>query len=153
MAEEIERKFLVTRDTYQSIAEPRLISQAYLNSAPERTTRVRISGDDAWLTIKSKNQGIQRQEFEYVIPKADAEALIALAEPGAISKYRYCVPIGNHIWEVDEFLGDNLGLIVAEIELSHIDEAFEKPDWIGEEVSGDDRYYNSALSRRPFKDW
>lgn len=161
MAIEIERKFLLRGDAWRAMAHDRLrIAQAYLNSAEalsaglERcSVRVRISGDSANLNIKSRELGPSRQEFEYPIPLADAESLLALACEGRIDKIRHLVQVGAHLWEIDEFAGDNAGLIVAEIELSHEHEVFEKPDWIGAEVTEQRRYFNLALSARPYNAW
>lgn len=154
MAQEIERKFLVRDDRWRNGAEGLLYRQGYVPTRDRRTVRVRIVGDTGYLTLKGATQGIARAEFEYPIPKADAEAMLAeLCEPPLIEKVRYRITVGQHLWEVDEFLGDNTGLILAEIELQHEDEAFEWPGWIGEEVSGDPRYYNSALVRSPYRTW
>ena len=153
---EIERKFLVTSDAFkdQAFAEKK-IAQGYLNSAPERTVRVRIANDKGFLTIKGKGNesGMSRFEWEKEIPVEEARALLALSEKGAIDKTRFEVKAGNHIYEVDEFYGENEGLIIAEIELSSENEAFEKPDWLGKEVTNDERYYNAYLSKNPFKFW
>ena len=156
MGLEIERKFLVIGDGYRAAANSsEHIVQGYLQSAPERTVRVRIKDDTGYLTIKGlgTDDGTIRFEWEQSIPLADAEALLQLCEPGIIDKIRYRVPAGPHTWEVDEFAGDNSGLIVAEIELPSADETFSKPEWIGAEVTGDNRYYNSALKHCPFGTW
>ena len=157
MAQEIERKFLVRGDYKADAFQAARIMQGYLNSVPERTVRVRIKGDRGFLTIKGRNNaaGVSRFEWEQEIPVEDARQLLALAEPGVIDKTRYLVhnTDGVHMWEVDEFHGDNEGLTVAEIELSTEDDSFDKPDWIGEEVTGDTRYYNAALSKNPYKNW
>ena len=156
MAVEIERKFLVRSNAYHAAAcSSEHIVQGYLQSAPERTVRVRIKGDTGYLTIKGKgtNGGTSRFEWEQAIPLADAESLLQLCEPGIIDKIRYRVPAGPHTWEVDEFAGENAGLVVAEIELTNVEEAFDKPDWLGDEVTGDNRYYNSALKQHPFSTW
>lgn len=156
MAVEIERKFLVLSDAYRvDASSSEHIVQGYLQSAPERTVRVRIKGDTGYLTIKGigTDGGASRFEWEQAIPLADAKTLLQLCEPGSIDKIRYRVPAGPHTWEVDEFAGENAGLVVAEIELTKADEAFDKPDWLGEEVTGDNRYYNSALKQRPFTTW
>ena len=156
MALEIERKYLVTSDAFkaEAISETRIV-QAFLNTDPERTVRVRIHGDRAFLTVKGKSnaEGTTRFEWEREIGVHEAEALLQLCEPGEISKTRFEVQVGNHIFEVDQFYGDNEGLIVAEIELSKEDEAFEKPMWLGAEVTGDVRYYNSNLTKKPFISW
>lgn len=153
---EIERKFLVLSDSYKKeAATQKRIVQGYLNSNPERTVRVRIKGDQGFLTIKGKSNdaGTIRMEWEKEIPLSDAEQLLTLCEKGAIDKIRYEIKSGIHTFEVDEFFGDNEGLTVAEIELSDENEAFEKPSWLGKEVTGDQRYYNSQLSNNPFKAW
>jgi CYTH domain-containing protein len=153
MATEIERKFLL-RDTgfLQSLSGER-ICQGYLSDAVDATVRVRLVGNQGFLTIKGRNQGISRSEFEYPIPAADAEQLLAMCVAGRIDKIRYRIPHGGHLWEVDVFSGANQGLAVAEIELASEEEQFSRPDWLGEEVSQDPRYFNSQLSRRPFSSW
>ena len=153
MAKEIERKFLVNRDLFKPTSEGDYIAQGYLSSTPERTVRVRIKNNRGYLTVKGKNTGISRIEFEYEIPANDAKELLTLCEPSIIIKRRYNINVNGSKWEVDVFEGDNEGLIVAEIELSSEDELFSKPNWIGEEVSSDVRYYNSHLSKHPFKSW
>ena len=153
---EIERKFLVIDDSYKSAATSSThIKQGYICSDRGRTVRVRVRGRQAFLTIKgpSLDDGLSRYEFEKEITLDEAEQLFRLCEPGVIDKTRFLVPVGNHIFEVDEFYGDNLGLVVAEVELSAVDEAFEKPAFIGNEVTGDRRYYNSTLTRQPFNTW
>lgn len=157
MALEIERKFLVAGE-YKSLASSsERITQGYLSSASGRTVRVRIRGDRGWLTIKgpSKDGGLSRFEWEMEIPLSDARALLDLCEPGAIDKTRWLVPAGDgiHTWEVDEFHGENAGLVVAEIELRSEADAFERPSWLGPEVTGDRRYYNSQLTQHPFSSW
>ncbi|MAM30704.1 MAG: adenylate cyclase [Flavobacteriaceae bacterium] len=156
MALEIERKYLVTSDAFmaEAISETRIV-QAFLNTDPERTVRVRIYGDRAFLTIKGKSnaEGTTRFEWEREIEVHEAEVLLQLCEPGEISKMRFEVQVGNHIFEIDQFYGKNKGLVVAEIELSKEDEAFEKPMWLGAEVTGDVRYYNSNLTKKPFISW
>jgi adenylate cyclase len=154
MAVEIERKFLLTNDSWREIAEKGTrMSQGYLSRQRGRTVRVRVAGEQAWLTIKGESQGISRAEFEYAIPVAEAEQLLELCEPSVIDKTRYAVPFGGHVWEVDVFHGENEGLFVAEIELADENESFEKPTWVGEDVSEDRRYANSVLSVTPFKAW
>jgi adenylate cyclase len=151
---EIERKFLLVGDAWRALGTPSLLRQGYLNADPARTVRVRIEGQGAWLTIKSKNVGAARGEWEYPIPLADAaELLDHVCERPLIEKYRRRIVFQGHTWEVDEFLGENAGLAVAEIELSSEGEGFARPDWIGEEVTGDPRYYNSSLIRLPFSQW
>lgn len=153
---EIERKFLVTSDAFKSEATHKNhIAQGYLNSHPERTVRVRIKGEIGFVTIKGKGNetGMSRFEWETEIALADAKNLIKLCENGVIDKIRYEVEVGNHTYEVDEFFGDNEGLVVAEIELKSEEETFEKPTWLGQEVTNDERYYNAYLSNNPFKNW
>lgn len=152
MALEIERKFLVTGDGWRSAPSERL-SQGYLCHEPERTVRVRITGEKAFITIKGVTQGATRQEFEYPIPVADAQALLALCGAGQIDKFRHRFEHAGKTWEIDAFLGDNQGLVVAEIELNSEDEAFDKPDWLGAEVTHDARYYNANLSTLPYSRW
>lgn len=154
MAKEIERKFLIKGEAWRALAEGTMYRQGYLNSAKERTVRVRTVGDKAFLTIKGITVGATRAEYEYEIPFADCNALLDdLAEKPLIEKKRYKIRQGEFIWEIDEFFGDNQGLIVAEIELTSEDQQFGKPDWIGEEVTGDPRYFNSNLIKHPFTRW
>lgn len=156
MAQEIERKFLVKNGAFKSEAHKQTrIVQAYLSSVPERTVRVRIKGEKGFLTIKGigNTSGASRYEWEREIPVSEAEELLALCEPGAIEKIRYLVKSGNHTFEVDEFFGENQGLIIAEVELESEDEEVEKPLWLGEEVTGYTRYYNSMLMKKPFRTW
>ena len=153
MATEIERKFLVKDASFKQGLTPVIFKQAYLNSEPDRTVRVRIAGEKAFLTIKSKTIGISRQEFEYAIPVSDAEQLLNLCETAALEKNRYFLEDGNITWEIDEFLGLNKGLIVAEVELESEQQSFDRPHWLGEEVSGDKRYFNSYLSLTPYSQW
>lgn len=152
MAIEIERKFLVTGDAWRT-APAVFYSQGYLNRDKARTVRVRIADDEAFLTIKGQSVGASRAEFEYLIPLADARELLALCEQPLIEKYRRKILHAGFVWEVDEFIGDNLGLVVAEIELTSEGCAFDKPDWVGAEVTSDSRYFNSNLSRHPFSQW
>ena len=153
---EIERKFLVTGTDFisESTAQFRIV-QGYLNSNPERTVRIRIKGNRGYITIKGKGNesGMSRFEWEKEISVIEAEALLALCEKGVIDKTRYEVPMGNHTYEVDIFTGENEGLTVAEIELQSENESFEKPNWLGKEVTSDERYYNAYLSNNPFKSW
>ena len=153
---EIELKFLVTSTESIKVAirESRIV-QGYLNSNSERTVRVRIKGDKGFLTIKGigNETGLSRFEWEKEIPLEDAEQLLRLCEKGVIDKIRYEVAISNHLYEVDVFLGANEDLIIAEIELSNENESFEKPTWLGKEVTNDSRYYNAYLSTNPFKNW
>lgn len=153
---EIERKFIVTSNAFllESSASYRIV-QGYLNTAPERTVRIRIKGTKGYITIKGKGNasGTTRFEWEKEIDLMEAEQLLLLCEEGVIDKIRYEIPVGKHCFEVDVFAGVNQGLIVAEIELHDENELFEKPNWIGKEVTGQERYYNAYLSSTPFKDW
>ncbi|MCY2686413.1 CYTH domain-containing protein [Salinimicrobium sp. TH3] len=155
--QEIERKFLILDSpNFREDAFSRTrIVQGYLNSAPERTVRVRIRGDKGFLTIKGKSSsdGLSRYEWEREIPLFEAEELLKLSEPRKIEKYRYEIKVENHTFEVDEFLGENEGLLMAEVELNNETEEIKKPLWLGKEVTGDQRYYNSYLSKFPFKEW
>ena len=154
MAKEIERKFLVAHQAWrESVNTIHVYRQGYLSYDSERTVRVRATEVTGYLTIKGITEGLTRDEFEYEIPLADALALLQLCERPAVEKKRYIVPNGAHVWEVDVFEGVNEGLVVAEIELGSEDEAFDKPNWLGNEVSADRKYSNSALSLHPFKDW
>ena len=154
MAQEIERKFLVQSDAWRSLAAGRYYCQGYIPTQGKQTVRVRIIGDQGYLTLKGPAIGISRSEFEYEIPLADAQAMLSeLCQTPLIEKYRYHIPLGNVVWEVDDFLGENQGLIVAEVELAHAEQVVELPGWIGEEVTGDSRYYNASLVRNPFKNW
>lgn len=155
MATEIERKFLVKDMSWQAMADNGTqYSQGYLVGSEHASVRVRIQGDKAYLNIKSATLGITRQEFEYEIPVTEAkEMLDTLCEKPLIDKKRYLVKNANHVWEIDVFSGDNEGLVVAEIELKEKTETFEKPAWLGEEVSDDSRYYNVCLVKHPYKDW
>jgi adenylate cyclase len=153
---EIERKFLVKSEVFKKEAfKKSKIKQGYLNSHPERTTRIRVNDDKAFITIKGKSNesGVSRFEWEQEIHLSEAEKLLELCEPGSIDKMRYLVKCGNHTFEVDEFFGENEGLIIAEIELNSEDEKFEIPSWLGEEVTGDNKYYNSQLSQYPYSKW
>lgn len=154
--QEIERKFLVKNDSFINWATAKKkIAQGYLNTNPERTVRVRISNEKGFLTIKGKGNesGMTRFEWEKEISLEEAKSLLVLCEKGVIEKTRFEIPSGNHLFEVDVFYGENEGLIVAEIELSDEDEAFEIPDWLGKEVTNDERYYNAYLSRNPYSEW
>lgn len=154
MGVEIERKFLVTNDAWTRQGEPVLLRQGYLSSNAQRVVRVRIEGGKAVMTIKGKNVGASRGEWEYPIPMADAEEFLdKLCEQPIIEKYRRRIPYAGFVWEVDEFLGVNAGLVVAEIELPAEDQAFDKPDWVGEEVTHDARYLNSNLIQQPYTAW
>ncbi|MDC6365271.1 MULTISPECIES: CYTH domain-containing protein [Flavobacteriaceae] len=153
---EIERKFLVTSDAYkdEATSQSRMV-QGFLNTDPNRTVRVRIKDGKGYLTVKgaSNASGTTRFEWETEINTTEATNLIDLCEDVILEKIRYEVPYGKHVFEVDEFLGENKGLVVAEVELKHEDEVFEKPDWLGEEVTGEVSYYNSQLSKNPFTKW
>lgn len=154
MSTEIERKFLVTDDAYRRLAPGVRIRQGYLNADPDRTVRVRIAGEKAAIAVKGRNAGISRLEFEYEIPKADAELMLdRLAVRPLIEKVRYRVPYKERVWEVDEFFGANAGLVVAEVELDREDAPLLKPGWVGDEVSNDPRYYNSNLMVNPYSSW
>ena len=153
---EIERKFLVISDAFKSdVLRQNHIAQGYLSSVPERAVRVRIKGEKGYLTIKGKTNesGLSRFEWEKEIPVAEAKELLQLCEKGVIEKIRYEIQVGQHIFEVDEFYGENKGLIMAEVELQSETETFETPIWLGEEVTNDNRYYNSYLSQHPFTSW
>ena len=155
MGLEIERKFLVRGDAWreQAGAGERL-RQGYLFTDSRCSVRVRTAGDRAWLNVKGSTVGTTRPEFEYEVPVADAEAMLdGLCEPGRIDKTRYLVPAGDHTFEVDVFHGDNEGLVVAEVELGRADERFERPAWLGDEVTEDTRYYNACLARHPWREW
>lgn len=161
MALEIERKFLVTGDGWRAAAHKVVpMAQGYLNDlkamdtgAMKASVRVRIQGDEAYLNLKSRELGHTRQEFDYAIPVDDARGLLALSVGGLVDKRRHYVTVDGHLWEVDEFLGENAGLVVAEIELRSADEAFTKPEWAGAEVTDSPRYYNLALATRPYRQW
>lgn len=155
VASEIERKFRVTSNDWRAaVAATRRLQQAYLSSDGLCSLRVRISNEDAaTLTIKTSKAGIERDEFEYPIPVSHARELIELRVGAVISKTRHIVPTGDHVWEIDVFDGENAGLVIAEIELTDRDEAVARPDWLGEEITEDRRYYNSDLSRHPFSRW
>ncbi len=155
MGVEIERKFLVLDDSWRETAPAGIrYRQGYLGTDPDRSVRVRVSGDRAWLGIKSATVALTRREYEYEIPASDAHAILEeLCRKPLIEKTRFVVEHHGHAWEVDVFEGDNVGLIVAEIELKAEDEAFALPAWAGEEVSGDVRYYNQRLSEHPYSRW
>lgn len=154
MALEIERKYLLANDSWrEEVFRSTEIRQGYLNSAPERAVRVRVRGGEGTLTIKGIGKGISRPEFEYAIPLEDAQALLAICEQPLIEKIRHEVRVGAHLWEIDEFFGANAGLLVTEIELTTEEESFRLPDWVGDEVSEDTRYFNVALAKYPFCDW
>ncbi|GAB1856074.1 CYTH domain-containing protein [Flavobacteriaceae bacterium MHTCC 0001] len=153
---EIERKFLINSNAFKEEANTKTrLVQGFLNTDPERTVRVRIKGDQGFLTVKGKstNDGLSRFEWETVISKKEAEALLKLCKPSIIDKLRYEIKVGKHLYEVDEFFGDNEGLIVAEVELSSKNDIFKKPKWLGKEITGQIKYYNSQLSKQPYKTW
>jgi CYTH domain-containing protein len=153
---EIERKFLVTSDAFKAESfNSYVIKQGFLNSHKERTVRVRVADNKGYLTIKGKSEtnGLSRFEWEKEIPIKEAEALLKLCEFSIIDKRRYEVSCGSHVFEVDEFFGDNDGLIIAEVELNSEEETYEKPKWLGKEVTGDIKYYNSQLSKMPYNRW
>lgn len=154
--QEIERKFLVTSEAFKNEAFKRTrIVQGFLNTHPQRTVRVRVKGEHGYITIKGKSMksGLSRFEWERQISLAEAEELLHLCEPGLIEKTRYEVDFEGHIFEVDDFMGENEGLLIAEIELETESEPFSKPHWLGREVTGNIRYYNSNLSKNPYKTW
>ena len=154
MAKEIERKFLLRGDGWRSLAEGKRYRQGYLSTVKERTVRVRTVGDRGFLTVKGVTTGVTRAEFEYEIPTTDADAMLdGLCERPLIEKKRYRIETGGVVWEVDEFFGENRGLVIAEVELEHEGQTFESPSWVGEEVSGDPRYFNSNLIKHPFTRW
>ncbi len=155
MGKEIERKFLIKKEASFPKENPMRITQGYLSSVPERTVRVRIKGEKGFITIKGigNESGASRFEWEKEIPVEEVQELLKICEPGVIDKTRYNVKVGNHTFEIDEFYGENQGLIVAEVELQSENEEFEKPEWLGEEVTGDPTYYNSMLMKNPYTKW
>ncbi|MBO4633614.1 MAG: CYTH domain-containing protein [Lentisphaeria bacterium] len=157
MPTETERKFLLKNDSWRKQAVScTLIRQAYAHfqNDSRMTLRIRLTDDQAYLTLKGPVRGCSRSEFEYPLPPQDAQEILEeFCESGRIEKYRYRIPIGSHVWEVDEFLGNNAGLTMAEIELDSPDEPFERPEWLGREVTGEVRFYNSHLLEYPFRDW
>lgn len=155
MAYEIERKFLVDGDYKSKSFKAYPIKQGYLSLSGVSVVRVRVKGEKAYITVKSSvvSGTLKRNEWEYEIPKDDAEEMLKLCEESLIDKTRYLVKVGKHVFEVDEFNGDNEGLLIAEVELEHEDEHFEKPEWLGEEVTDNVRYYNSFLSIHPYNKW
>jgi adenylate cyclase len=154
MGIEIERKFLIKDDSWRALAKGTQYRQGYLNSAKERTVRVRTINDKGFLTIKGITTGATRAEYEYEIPHAETVAMLdELCEKPLIEKNRYKIEFEGLIWEVDEFFGENQGLIVAEVELESEDQQFEKPEWTGEEVTGDPKYFNSNLIQNPYLKW
>jgi CYTH domain-containing protein len=153
MASEIERKFLIADDSWRDGTAGVRIAQGYLSLDPDRTVRVRLAGDNAWLTIKGRSEGITRAEFEYAIPKDDARMLLEMCLPSVIDKTRHEVSYGGLLWEIDVFHGDNEGLVVAEVELADESVSPELPPWAGAEVSSDARYFNSCLAALPYARW
>lgn len=154
MGTEIERKFLLKTEAWRGPVPGVLYRQGYLCVAEERTVRVRLADGRGFLTVKGKTQGAARTEYEYAIPADDAAAMLdALAQRPLIEKYRYRIPYAGLVWEVDEFLGENAGLVLAEVELTSETQVFEKPEWVGEEVTDDPRYYNANLVGLPFSRW
>ena len=154
MATEIERKFLVKNEDFKKSAQGVFYHQGFLNTVKERVVRVRVVGDKGFLTVKGITKGAVRTEFEYDIPVDDAKIMLeTLCEKPTIKKYRHKIPWGDLFWEVDEFLSENKGLVVAEIELQHEDQKFTLPDWIEEEVTGDPKYYNANLVKKPYSSW
>jgi adenylate cyclase len=150
---EIERKFLVIKEKWKPSTEGVFFKQGYLNSDPERTVRVRVAGEKAFLTVKGKTTGTVRLEFEYSIPVSEANEMLDMCHNPVIEKTRYDISYKGFLWEVDVFKRGNEGLIIAEIELEHEEQFFDKPDWVGEEVTYDKRYFNSYLSKNPFSGW
>jgi adenylate cyclase len=154
MALEIERKFLVTSDEFRTLAEPVPYRQGYLAVLPDKVIRVRVFGNSGFITVKGRFSDTTRSEFEYKIPQSDAISMLSdLCDKHQIEKNRFRIPFEGLIWEVDEFLGQNAGLVIAEIELTREDQPYIKPGWIGEEVTHDPRYRNANLARNPFKTW
>ena len=154
MGKEIERKFLITNDAWRSqVVRSANYAQGYLNEPVSCSVRVRIEDNEARLNIKRVQIGVSRDEFEYTIPKADAEKLMTMVLGPTVIKTRHFIPAGQHEWEIVEFAGDNAGLIVAELELDSEHELFEKPDWLGKEVTDEARYYNVFLSQKPYNQW
>lgn len=154
MGEEIERKFLVATEGWRETAKGTRYRQGFLSTEPERTVRVRVAGPRGSITVKGKNVGARRAEFEYEIPVADAERMLdTLCKHPLIEKVRYTVAVAPHTWEIDVFEGENAGLVVAEIELGNENEAFDKPEWLGDEVTDDPRYFNSNLVENPYRTW
>ncbi|WP_043639386.1 CYTH domain-containing protein [Chromobacterium haemolyticum] len=153
MAVEIERRFIVVGNDWRGLAPGVQYRQGYLSVEKERTVRVRVVGDQAWLTLKSNISNVSRHEFEYPVPLADAQTIMGAMCPMVVDKLRHRIEHGGFIWEVDEFFGDNAGLVLAEIELPDESTPFDKPAWIGEEVTEDGRYTNAYLSKTPYSRW
>lgn len=154
MAIEIERKFRVLDDSWRVLAHRRtLLRQGYLANTAKASIRVRVAGDEGWVSVKSMTPGLSRSEFEYPVPRADAEALLKLCDGPLLEKWRHLVQHDADEWEIDEFLGDNAGLVVAELELDSESQAFAQPAWLGEEVTQQERFYNFRLSQHPYRRW
>ena len=156
MPVEIERKFLVTGDAWRrDVSRSVRMAQGYLAGPPASrcSVRIRVAGDEAWITVKAATPGVERDEYEYAVPAADAERMLATLCGARVQKIRHHVGVGGHLFEIDEFLGENAGLVVAEIELSHADEPFERPAWLGREVTPEARYYNVNLPDHPYSRW
>lgn len=154
MAIEIERKFLVIGDSWRSLAEGQVYRQGYIPTQDKTTVRVRVVGSQGYLTIKGQSTGMTRAEYEYPIPVTDAETILqTLCQPPLIEKIRYRIPLENVVWEVDEFTGENQGLVLAEVELEEEQQTVNLPDWIGVEVTQDARYYNVNLAQYPYQQW
>ncbi|PXX46202.1 CYTH domain-containing protein [Aquitalea magnusonii] len=153
MGLEIERRFVIANDGWRGLAAGVQYRQGYLSVEKERTVRVRIVGDQAWLTLKGNISDISRHEFEYAIPLADAQTIMDAMCPMVVDKLRHRIEFGGYVWEVDEFFGENAGLVLAEIELPAEDTPFAKPDWVGAEVTTDGRYTNAYLSKKPYTSW
>ncbi|HZW62420.1 MAG TPA: CYTH domain-containing protein [Flavobacteriaceae bacterium] len=153
---EIERKFLVSSEAFKNEATGKTqITQGFLNTHPERTVRIRLNGNKGYIAVKGKptNDGVSRFEWEKEISVSEAKALLKMCEKGIINKMRYEIPCGNHTFEVDEFFDENEGLLIAEIELNYPTEIFKKPQWLGAEVTGQKKYYNAQLAKKPYKNW
>ena len=153
MAVEIERRFLVKNEAWRGLVTPKLLYQGYLSVEKERTMRVRIVGDEAWVTIKGYISDVSRHEFEYAIPVQDALTILEQMCPFKMKKHRYCIEYQGHVFEVDEYFGDNAPLVVAEIELPTEDTEFARPEWLGEEITLDGRFTNAYLSQHPYATW
>jgi adenylate cyclase len=155
MPQEIERKYLVDHAKWAKTTKPKgqFYRQGYILADADKTIRVRLTDTGGFLTIKGRSVGITRPEYEYAIPREEAQELLDNFAVSELTKIRYKIKLDNHIWEVDEFLGDNVGLIVAEIELKSETENFHTPEWLGKEVTTEDKYYNSSLTINPYKDW
>lgn len=153
MAMEIERRFLVKGDHWRTLGNPCEYHQGYLSVEPDRVVRVRIVGDQAWLTLKAKVTDVSRHEFEYSIPKEDALTILDTMCPMQVKKQRTTISHAGHVWEVDEFFGANAGLVLAEIELPSEDTCFDRPDWLGREITSDGRFTNAHLAHNPYSSW